>query len=186
MSAMTGAHFTNELVENKVSPPLIIRRTVEYSHGELLETKFLSMNSITEDEYQLDSIKGFRSTRVDVRDITCGDNSGWFSVKWNGPFTSSNGVFGTTHKCRRPSSLKATAAFARDMVSTTVYGDVLVIGWRSTYISISSGLISKSSSLRPFPDPAFAKSKAWYLFNVSAPLKRRCAVNIFPLSKTSK
>ncbi|CAA7400435.1 unnamed protein product [Spirodela intermedia] len=58
------------------------------------------------------------------------------------------GVLGTTQRWRRPSSRKRTAAL------------VLVMGWRSTYISISSSSISRSSSLTPFPDPALAKSNA--------------------------
>ncbi|CAA6663927.1 unnamed protein product [Spirodela intermedia] len=57
------------------------------------------------------------------------------------------GVLGTTQRWRRPSSRKRTAAL------------VLVMGWRSTYISILL-LDLQVLELDPFPDPALAKSNA--------------------------
>lgn len=87
-----------------------------------------------------------------------GDRGGWRERKGGEGLTPV--FFGTTHKCLSPSCRKRIAALARDMVSTTVYGDVFVIGWRSTYISISSCVMTRSSNLSPFPDPGLAKSNA--------------------------
>nr|ACR35499.1 unknown [Zea mays] len=88
---------------------------------------------------------------------------------------------------RRPRPRNSTAALASDMFSTTVYGDRLVMGWRSMYMSISSSVRSRSSTLMPFPDPALAKSNGASRRKTSAaPVLTRSLVKIRPCSSTSR
>uniref|UniRef100_J3L6C9 Uncharacterized protein n=1 Tax=Oryza brachyantha TaxID=4533 RepID=J3L6C9_ORYBR len=97
------------------------------------------------------------------------------------------GVLGTTHMWRRPSSRKRAAALASDMFSTTVYGDRLAIGWRSTYMAISSSVMSRSSTARPLPEPGLAKSNGASLRNTSAaPVLTGWAVKALAWSSTRR
>ncbi|BAF06881.1 Os01g0876200 [Oryza sativa Japonica Group] len=88
---------------------------------------------------------------------------------------------------RRPSWRKSTAALASDMFSTTVYGERLAIGWRSTYMAISSSVRSRSSTVRPLPDPGLAKSNGASLRNTSAaPVLTRSAVKVLARRSTRR